>query len=428
MMWGIIFFVSKDNEGLNAMLDQQEGEDGEPELCEHISTMTKFYIGDICWVISHEEYMDFVIPIIERRRLNWGEITRGGETVEFLSGDAFGAGWAQDSGVLGVMRFDDLEPEYQKRAERDVKGGYVVIFESKARGVEELTHMELMAKGFWGKRRENPNLIIDTTKIAQTLTCAEALEWLEGALHDLDNDNLDPDAAMIAILEKEWKTEDELLEFFKQISIELAMTATQSNYQSTASLFGVDLPYSLGFNSVYQKLWEKAFHTNSQKFKEQISFDKWQNTCIDSGLEWLLVSSLIPLATLYEKPLFEQLRRKSIKSLTPEQEIFLSDLVDSMGSGAYYDGEMMPEELANIPSSKILVEIFCEWRPLQDLWVPDVIRKLLESDYVNNEIKGSISSRLKCEQIDEDLLEDWQSHLEEEWTSEDIEQVLTSCN
>lgn len=115
-------------------------------------------------------------------------------------------------------------------------------------------------------------------------------------------------------------------------------------------------------------------------------------------------------------------------SQPPEQEIFLSDLVDSMGSGGYYDGEMMPEELVNIPSSKILVEIFCEWRPLQDLWVPDIIRKLLESDYVNNEIKGSISSRLKCEQIEEDLLEDWQSHLEEEWTSEDIEQVLTSCN
>ena len=269
---------------------------------------------------------------------------------------------------------------------------------------------------------------MDTTTLSQTLTCAEALEWLEVALHDLDNENLDPDRAMSAILEREWKTEDELLEFFKQISIELAMTATQSNYQSTASLFGVDLPYSLGFDSAYQKLWEKALHTNSQKFKEQISFDKWQNTCIDGGVEWLLVSSLIPLATLYEKPLFEQLRRKSIKSLTPEQEIFLSDLVDSMGSGGYYDGEMMPEELVNIPSSKILVEIFCEWRPLQDLWVPDIIRKLLESDYLNNEIKGSISSRLKCEQIDEDLLEDWQSHLEEKWTSEDIEQVLTSCN
>ena len=54
-------------------------------------------------------------------------------------------------------------------------------------------------------------------------------------------------------------------------------------------------------------------------------------------------------------------------SQPPEQEIFLSDLVDSMGSGGYYDGEMMPEELVNIPSSKILVEIFCEWRPLQDL-------------------------------------------------------------
>lgn len=407
--------------------------------------MNKFYIGDIFRVISEEEVL-FVIPIIDSRYLQRGEFTRGGEAVKFFTINNDSSVWPREGGKLklygggqlGLMRFDDLEPEYQKRAERDVKEGYAVIFWSKAKGVKELSHVELMAQGFWGKWKgrwrfmeklnsETQYPPIDTTTLAQTLTCAGALEWLEGALHDLDNENLDPDRAMSAILEREWKTEDELLEFFKQISIELAMTATQSNYQSTASLFGVYLPYNLGFDSPYQKLWEKAFHSNSQKFNEQISF-RWQNTCIDGGIEWLLVSRMIPLATLYEKPLFEQLRRKSIKSLTPEQEIFLSDLVDSMGSGAYYDGEMMPEELVNIPSSKILVEIFCEWRPLQDLWVPDIIRKLLESDYVNNEIKGSISSRLKGEQIDEDLLEDWQSHLEEEWTSEDIEQVLTSCN
>ena len=132
-----------------AITDQHEGEDGKAVLCEHTSTMTKFYIGDICWVISHEEYMYFVIPVIERGRLNWGEITRGGETVEFLTTDADGAGWPQDSGILGVLRFDDLEPEYQERAERLEKGGYVVIFESKARDVGELTHVELMAKNFF---------------------------------------------------------------------------------------------------------------------------------------------------------------------------------------------------------------------------------------------------------------------------------------
>jgi len=262
---------------------------------------------------------------------------------------------------------------------------------------------------------------MDTTTLSQTLTCAEALEWLEGALHDLDNENLDPDRAMSVILEREWKTEDELLEFFKQISIELAMTATQSNYQSTASLFGVDLPYSLGFDSAYQKLWEKALHINSQKFEEQISSDNWQNTCIDAGHEWPILC-LIPLATLYEKELFEQLRRKLITSLTPDQEKFL-DYVEGLLSS--FTGEF-PVELINIPSSIVLAELFNCWYGRSELWVPDVIKKLLESDYVDNKIKASISGHLKCERVEGE--EEWQSHLEEEWTSEDIEQVLTSCN
>ena len=402
--------------------------------------MNKFYIGDIFRVISEEEVL-FVIPFA-RRYIQRGEFTRGGEVVEFFTIDFDSSKWPQEVrklelygvGQLGLLRFDDLEPEYQKRAERDVKEGYAVIFWSKAKGVGELSHVELMAQGFWGKWKGRGRFLdklnsetqyppIDTTTLAQTLTCAEALVWLEGALHNLDNENLDPDRAMSAILEREWKKEDEFLEFFKQISIELAMTATQSDYQSTASLFGVDLPFSLGFDSPYQKLWEKALHINSQKFEEQISSDNWQNTCIDAGHEWPVLC-LIPLATLFEKPLFEQLKLKSIKSLTPDQEKFL-DYVE--GCSSDFDGDF-PVELINIPSSKILYDLISyTWFNRSELWVPDVIKKLLESDYVDNKIKAWISSQLKCEgEVEEE--EEWQSHLEKYWTSEDIEQVLTSCN
>ena len=110
---------------------------------------TKFVIGDICWLISEFEYQEFVLPAVAKALIGKGVITRGGAPIEFLTGDAGGAGWPQDSGVLGVLRFDDLEPEYQKRAERNVEGGYVVIFESEAGAVGELTEGELMAEGFY---------------------------------------------------------------------------------------------------------------------------------------------------------------------------------------------------------------------------------------------------------------------------------------
>jgi len=109
-------------------------------------TMTKFYIGDICWVISEDEYFTYVLPGLKEGR---GEIIRGGETIPFLVGDAMAAGWAQDSGVLGVLRFDDLEPEYQKRAEELDKGGYTGFFESEAKTVGELSEEQLMDEKFY---------------------------------------------------------------------------------------------------------------------------------------------------------------------------------------------------------------------------------------------------------------------------------------
>ena len=116
---------------------------------------TKFVIGDICWLISEFEYQEFVLPAVAKAFIGKGVLLRktsdgfSEKSIEFLTGDAGGAGWPQDSGVLGVLRFDDLEPEYQKRAERDVEGGYVVIFESEAGGVNELSEGELMAEGFY---------------------------------------------------------------------------------------------------------------------------------------------------------------------------------------------------------------------------------------------------------------------------------------
>lgn len=114
--------------------------------------MTKFYIGDICWVISDEEYQDYVWPVWSQQFYNSGYLYREKKRIDFLTGDASASGWPQDSGVLGVLRFDDLEPEYQERAERLAEGGYVAIFESEAEGVLELSEEELHAAGYYEQK------------------------------------------------------------------------------------------------------------------------------------------------------------------------------------------------------------------------------------------------------------------------------------
>jgi hypothetical protein len=109
---------------------------------------TKYVIGDVCWVISKDEYFEYALPIHEEN--GDGYIYRGkDQEIELYTSDASAAGWPQDSGVLGVLRFDDLEPEYQKRAEQLAEGGYVAIFESEAESVFELRNEELKKQGFY---------------------------------------------------------------------------------------------------------------------------------------------------------------------------------------------------------------------------------------------------------------------------------------
>ncbi len=110
--------------------------------------LTKFVIGDVCWLISEEEYFEYALPIHYGNED--GYIYRGmDQEIELYTGDASAAGWPQDSGVLGLLRFDDLEPEYQKRAERLAEGGYVAFFENKAKSVFALGHEELKEQGFF---------------------------------------------------------------------------------------------------------------------------------------------------------------------------------------------------------------------------------------------------------------------------------------
>ena len=117
--------------------------------------LTKFYIGDICWVISNEEYEEFVLPAIAKAFIGKGVLLRktsdgfSEKSIEFLTGDAGGAGWPQDSGVLGVLRFDDLEPEYQAKSQRLFEGGYVAFFESEAESVFDLRYEELKEQEFF---------------------------------------------------------------------------------------------------------------------------------------------------------------------------------------------------------------------------------------------------------------------------------------
>lgn len=264
---------------------------------------------------------------------------------------------------------------------------------------------------------------MNATKLGQALTCAMALEWLQETLNNPENEDLDPDMAMRAILEREWKTDAEFLEFFKQISIELARTASRDPGSETASLYGRQLYYALNLFSPYYEIWEKAFKTESPLLDEDIDILEWE-TYVAREIETLKPIIMIPLATAYESPIYEALRNRAIEAPTPPQEEFLAWLAVSLQPG-YYEGDI-PIEIVNIPSSKVLAEIFEDWSMYEGIWNPDTIKLALESEYADANIKILISRVLLGEsEYNQDA---WQVHREEYWTDDQIEEVLSLCN
>ena len=265
---------------------------------------------------------------------------------------------------------------------------------------------------------------MDTSLLQQPLTSKAALEWLEDTLdHSEDEDDwTDPDHALSAILECDWNSEEEFLEFFKEISIQLARSASKSSEEETAEIFGAQILSGLSLSSPYYELWEKAFATENPALKDEASVREWDSE-LDPSIETMKLAALIPHAMAYEPTIFEAIRNRTIVGLTYNEEEFLGYLASSLLPG-YYDG-LLPVEIVRIPSSRILGEIFDDWMMYQDLWKPEVIREALESEYADQSVKEKIARVLKGEC--ESDPESWEMHREAEWTEEDLEELLQLC-
>ena len=247
-------------------------------------------------------------------------------------------------------------------------------------------------------------------------------DWLKSILEDPENEDIDFDEIMDSVIVNEWSSDDEFLSFFRFISIELAKTACKSPNEETAELFGRPIYYGLSLGSPYYQLWEKAFPLKSPVLHESISTEDWE-VDLDSGIEEIDLICLIPLATAYELPIFEQLRNRSITELDEPREEFLGYLAAMLGVG-YYDGTL-PVEILNIPSSKISCELLEDWTQYRDLWQPEVLESFLESDTADETAKGLIRKVLSGE--DEVDPEAWEEQLEEYWTEEDVERLSSLC-
>ena len=255
------------------------------------------------------------------------------------------------------------------------------------------------------------------------LTCESAIMSLRAALIQAEEDDLDTDDVMRGFTNLEWQSDVEFLDFFEQISIEIAQSAARDPDQETAEIFGRPIYYGLSLGSPYFSLWEQAFKTSSPRLTEMINIEEWE-TDIASEIEELSLIMLIPLAAAYEQPIFESLRNRVVIDPSEAEEEFLGYVAAALAPG-YFEGTL-PPEILNIPSARVLCEILEDWSQYRDLWTPSIIEDFLSSrdsaNYISKEVRGLIARVLKGE--DPYNLDEWERHREDYWTDDEVDEIL----
>jgi hypothetical protein len=256
----------------------------------------------------------------------------------------------------------------------------------------------------------------------QPLRSAETLDWLKEALVKARDEGIDADKVFENLTDKEWFSDDEFLDFFTIVSIEIASSATEEAGGDCAEIFGCTLDEGLTMWSSYYGLWEQAYKTKSPRLHQSIDISGW-GTYVAREVNEIRLISLIPLAAAYGSPVLEALRNKTITKISEAEEEFLGYFASCLAPG-YWDDEV-PPEVFNIPSTKILSEVLEDWTQYSGLWNPSDLDYLFRSDYANKEVKDLVSRVLRGDDVIDP--EGWEQHRSEYWSDESISEALKKC-
>lgn len=266
---------------------------------------------------------------------------------------------------------------------------------------------------------------METDPQQSLLSCEEVINSLKAALIKAEQDDIDFDVddVMNKYTDLAWQSEDEFLDFFEEISVEIARSASICPNQQTAEIFGCPIYYGLCLGSPYYSLWEQALKTKSSRLAEAINIEEW-GTYVAGELKELSLIMMIPLATAYELPVFESLRNRAIVNPSEAEEEFLGYVAAALAPG--YFNDTLPAEILFVPSSQILCEILEDWTQYRELWTPSNLEGLLScrssSKYITKDVRDLIARVLKGE--DPYNPDEWESQREEYWSDEEVQEIL----
>jgi hypothetical protein len=257
-------------------------------------------------------------------------------------------------------------------------------------------------------------------------TCDQTISWLKEIHANPDNEEDLMFSGLIpeSVLTNQWASDDEFMNFFRAVSIDLVKSALEAPGSARIEIFGIESNHDLGLDSTYFHLWEKAYSLGNPLLQEIIDISDWGDEIVHHEVRELPLITFIPLAHAYQFDSFwEQLSNgwASGDRLTATLEEFLEQMVVMMAPG-YYDREI-PREILKIGSPRVLAEIFEYRDQYAELWTPENIRDVLNSGYADERVKQFIARVLEDEESDPD----WESQRGEMWADEEVAELLEMC-
>ncbi len=219
-----------------------------------------------------------------------------------------------------------------------------------------------------------------------------------------------------------WVTSDEYFGFLEHVSIQLLEGAV---LRGSPEIFGINTYDDDWLSSPWFDLWSQIFaHGDERARDKSVEINAALANILDS--REISLALMIPLAATCTHGFWEVLLTGR-SELTYEQEEFLGSAAAGL---RLYEVEPYMDifPMLSVPSARILKELLDYSSGLPGLWTPKaILETLLENEHADAEIRSQVVSMLKSEDIGGWDQDDWEEHLSDYWTAEEIQEAISRC-
>lgn len=219
-----------------------------------------------------------------------------------------------------------------------------------------------------------------------------------------------------------WLSLDEYIGFLERVSSQLLEGAV---LKGSPEVFGINTYDDDWLSSPWFDLWKQVLACgDEQERNKPVEIGTALANILDS--RDISLALMMPLAATCTHGFWEVLLTGR-SELTFEQEEFLASAAAGL---RLYEVEPYMDifPLLSIPSARVLKELLDYSSGLPGLWTPKaILETLLENEHADEEIRSQVMRMLKSEDTGGWDQDEWEEHLSDYWTDEEIQEAISRC-